>query len=306
MDALQKKELLCLLMSWFIENRLHKTTEVTLRFILSIFRKTIFLVLMCLSISVHASGPEALFFDVMNIDTDEYERLLNGIPMSIDPEMLEKAKQAIPGDINKRIEKERSRLIDSNFQNTEAAGDVSGKKHWQAGNALHKTSILKEDERIYIFISSSVPKETLRNYARDLDALGETRILMVMRGFIGGMTKVRPTLEILKGVIFKDENCDSEKCDAYHAQVHIDPLLFRRYGIEAVPAIVYARKIGGMDSTVSEGKKEGAEMGDYYMLYGDAALDGALEFINREAKAKSLDCLVFKLRRGGGYESTCK
>ncbi|MBI5642610.1 MAG: hypothetical protein HY954_03945 [Deltaproteobacteria bacterium] len=280
--------------------------EKTLRFTITVFLSNLLIALTCLPLFVHASGPEAISIDDINIDTGEYERLLKGMPMSIDPAMLEKAKQVIPGDINEKVERERFKLIERDFQNMEEAGGVSWKNQGQAGNALHDRAILKEDERIYIFISSSIPKETLRNYARNLDALGETRISMVMRGFVGGMTKARPTLEFLKGVLFKDGNCDSEKCDAYHAQVLIDPLLFRRYGIEAVPAIVYARKIGGMDSTVSEGVKKAAEMGDYYMLYGDAALDGALEFINREAKTKSLDCLVWKIRRGHYYERDCK
>lgn len=278
--------------------------EISLQFNMVIFRNVLFLALTCISLPVHASGPEAVSIDVMNIDTGEYERLLKGTPMSIDPEMLEKARQAIPGDINERVEKERSRLIDRDFRNTEAAGDVSGKNQKQAGSTPKGTAILKEDERIYIFISSSVPKETLRNYTRDLDALGEPQISIVMRGFVGGMTKVRPTLEFLKVVLLKDENCNSEKCEAYRATILIDPLLFRRYGIETVPAIVYAR--GVTDLTVSEKIKEGGETVDYYMLYGDAALDGALELIDRDAKAKSLDCLVWKLRRGEGYERNCK
>lgn len=246
---------------------------------------------MCLSNSVHASGPDAVSIDDMNIDTGEYERLLKGAPMSIDPEMLEKARQAIPDDINERVEKERSKLIEREFY---GIGGVSKKNQVQFGNALHGIAILKEDERIYIFVSSSVPKETLRNYARDIDSLGEPRISIVMRGFVGGMTKVRPTLEFLNGVLFKNENCDSNKCEAYQAPLLIDPLLFRHYGIKAVPAIVYAR-----------GEVEEGEAGDYYVLYGDAAFDGALEFINREARVGSLNCLLWKIKGGDDYEKDC-
>lgn len=275
--------------------------EKTLRFTVSIFRNSFFLALTCIAMSVHASGPEVISIDDINVDTGEYERLLKGVPMSIDPEMLEKAKQAIPGDINERVERERSQLIEKEFYGTDAADGVSGNK--QAGNAIQGTAILKEDERIYIFVSSSVPKDTLRNYARDIDRLGQPRMSIVMRGFVGGMTKVRPTLEFLRGVLFKNENCVSDECEAYQAPIIIDPLLFRRYGIEAVPAIVYAK--GVTDLTISEKIKEGGEPGDYYMLYGDAALDGALELIDREAGSGYLDCLVWKLRRGD-YESTCK
>lgn len=278
----------------------------TLRSLIAVFINGLFFVLMCQTLLVYASGPESLSIDDMNVDMSEYERFLKGVPMSVDPEMMEKAKQAIPGDISERVEKERSKLIEREFYGMDVAGGVPGESQGQAGHAHHGTAILKEDERIYIFISSSVPKETLRNYARDIDSLGQPRMSIVMRGFVGGMTKVRPTLEFLRGVLFKDENCDSDKCEAYRAPVLIDPSLFRRYGIEAVPAIVYARGVKGVDSTVSEGVKEVAETGDYYILYGDAVLDGALELINSEARSRSLDCLAWKIKRGGGYKSTCK
>ncbi len=280
--------------------------EKTLRSLIAVFINGLFFVLMCQTLLVHASGPESLSIDDMNVDTGEYERFLKGVPMSIDPEMLEKAKQAIPGDINERVEKERSKLIEREFYGMDAAGGVPGNNKGQAGHTRHGTAILKEDERIYIFVSSSVPKETLRNYARTLDGLGQHRMLIVMRGFVGGMTKVKPTLEFFRGVLFKDENCDSDKCEAYRAPVLIDPLLFRRYGIEAVPAVVYARGVRFTDSTVSEGVKAGVETGDYYVLYGDAALDGALEILTREVRSMSLDCLVWKIRRGDAYERDCK
>ncbi len=273
---------------------------------LFVFINGLFFVLTCLSSSVHASGHEGLSIDDIHVDTGEYERLLKGIPMSVDPEMLERAKQAVPGDINERVEKEKSRLIEKGYYGMDSADGVSKKTPGLIANAHSGTTILKEDERIYIFVSSSVPKDTLRNYARVLDELRQPRISMIMRGFVGGMTKVRPTLEFLRGLLFKDENCDSDKCEAYRAPVLIDPLLFRRYAIEAVPAIVYARGVRVMDSTVSEGIKEGAEAGDYYVLYGDVALDGALEIIHREARSGSLDCFVWKLRRGDGYERDCK
>lgn len=280
--------------------------EKTLRYLIAVFINGLFFVLMCQTLLVYASGPESLSIDDMNVDTGEYERFLKGVPMSVDQEMMEKAKQAIPGDISERVEKERSKLIEREFYGTDAPGGVHRNNQGQAGNTHHGTAILKEDERIYIFISSSVPKETLRNYAGDLDSLGQPRMSIVMRGFVGGMTKVRPTLKFLREVLFKDENCYSDKCEAYRAPVLIDPLLFRRYGIEAVPAIVYARGVKGVDSTVSEGVKEEVETKEHYILYGDAALEGALEVLNNEARVRSLDCLVWKLRRGEGYERDCK
>ncbi len=261
----------------------------TLRYSTAVIINGLFFVLTCLPLFAHASEPENFSIDDIQINTEEYEGLLKRIPMSIDPEMLEKAKQAIPGNINERVEKEKLKLIEKGYYGMDPADVVSEKRPGMADDThFSGTSIFKEDERIYIFVSSSVPKNTLRNYARVLDDLRQPRISMVMRGFVGGMTKVRPTLEFLRRVLFKDENCYADKCEVYRAPILIDPLLFRRYGIEDVPAVVYAKGVRVMDSTVSEGVKEGAETGDYKVLYGDTALDGALELINREVRSRLL------------------
>src|SRR4030067_3131709 len=108
--------------------------EKTLRSLIAVFINGLCFVLMCQTLLVHASGPEGLSIDDMTVDTGEYERLLKGVPMSIDPEMMKKAKQAIPGDINERVERERSQLIKREFYGTDAADGVSGDK--QAGNDI--------------------------------------------------------------------------------------------------------------------------------------------------------------------------
>lgn len=147
---------------------------------------------------------------------------------------------------------------------------------------------LQPDERIYLFVSSSVPMTTLRNYASDLSRLADPNISMVMRGMIGGMKYVRPTTEFVSKVIVKDANCKvfRERCDAHQVNFVIDPLLFRKYRITRVPAVVYAPRTGATEPDRSEGLTEPER--EFYVLYGDASLEYLLETVRRETKSRSL------------------
>lgn len=108
---------------------------------------------------------------------------------------------------------------------------------------------LGTNERIYLFISSSMPRETTRRYIADIDRLNMPAapigITVVMRGFIGGMKKAGPTLEFMRNILLKNQNCTDDGsrdgCEAYVVEVQIDPILFSQFGIEKVPALVYVR-----------------------------------------------------------------
>jgi type-F conjugative transfer system pilin assembly protein TrbC len=159
---------------------------------------------------------------------------------------------------------------------------------------------LSSDERVYLFVSSSVPLETLRNYAADMDKLGDPNISMVMRGFVNGMKYMKPTLDFLTKVILEDPGCDvkESKCAAHDINFMIDPLLFRMYEIEVVPAIVYARNVSVADTAMSEGAEGNAKVGDYYVLYGDVSLEYALELFHSETRSKSMERLLKAIRKG--------
>ena len=67
---------------------------------------------------------------------------------------------------------------------------------------------LGSDERIYLFISSSMPLQTVRNYAASVARLGDPGIVLVMRGFIEGMTKIQPTIRFIGTVLQRDPSCN--------------------------------------------------------------------------------------------------
>jgi len=197
----------------------------------------------------------------------------------------------------KKYEAEIERLKNTVFKDTLDAyyGEAKGnEKSSEIGGKL------PGKERIYLFISSSMPIWTLRKYAGDLDKLGDPRIVMVMRGFVGGMKYVKPTLAFVRKIVAKDPNCDSDKtkCEAYRVAMNIDPLLFRRYDISRTPAAVFVPDVRVMDASLSEGLEENAKVGDHFLLYGDASLDYILDAFHRESGAKSLERLRESLRGG--------
>jgi conjugal transfer pilus assembly protein TrbC len=160
-----------------------------------------------------------------------------------------------------------------------------------------QTGIMPAGGKVYIFVSSSVPLSTLRTYASELDRLDDPGVSMLLRGFVKGMKYFRPTLEFVSGIVVEESRCDfsSKICDRYNASISIDPLVFRKFGIESVPAVCYVR---GKDNEGDPENLKGAQ--DAYIVYGDHSLERALEIINKETKSIRLSDLIRKLR-GGFY-----
>ncbi len=154
---------------------------------------------------------------------------------------------------------------------------------------------LKDDERIYIFISSSMPLETIRNYAAAVSRMNDPKkIVLVMRGFIGGMQKIGPTTSFIADVLKEKASCDltvGEQCAMVNANVLVDPILFRRYGITQVPATVYARGVRVNIPDQSEGNED-VSVGSFWTVYGDAALEFNLEKIRQVSGSESLKRLA--------------
>ncbi len=211
----------------------------------------------------------------------------------------EAARRFYSAEYQKKIQAERERLKREKFS------DIGGSCAAKENKSTSRNTLLFPDERIYIFVSSSVPMATLRAYAQRLDRINDPNISMVMRGFVKGMKYFRPTLEFIRKVIVRNTACDAsvEQCDAYNVSITIDPVLFRKYGIKAVPAIAYARGVSLVDPTMSEGWDENLHGSpDAYVLYGDVSLEYALASMSRKARDNRLNDLVEELRSGGFYK----
>jgi len=202
-------------------------------------------------------------------------------------------------EYQKRLKSEKERIKKEVLSNLKGYRDY--KDALNEEKTPIKRGVLKKDERIYLFVSSSIPEEVIRRYIRDIDLLQEPNIKIVMRGFIGGIKYIRPTMKYISGLLKKDEDCDllKDNCELYNTSINIDPLLFRRYGIERVPAVVYVMGVSPVDAHLSEGIERNTKiMGKAYRVYGDASLEYILSYINREAKSKSLDELIERFREG--------
>ncbi len=151
---------------------------------------------------------------------------------------------------------------------------------------------LPEDERIYIFISSSLPINTLINYARAIDSINEERIAMVLRGCVTGCNKIMPTANFVRSIVNPSEG------EELKVDVVIDPFLYRLYNISQVPAIVYARNVTTINLEASEGNLDNLKgKPSSFVLLGDVGLDYALQHINAVAKSSSLEDVIEGLRK---------
>ncbi|MDO3380347.1 type-F conjugative transfer system pilin assembly protein TrbC [Geoalkalibacter halelectricus] len=156
--------------------------------------------------------------------------------------------------------------------------------------------ILGSDERVYVFVSSSMPLAALRNYAADISRLQEDNVVMVLRGFVGGAQKMGPTMEFIESVLRVSEDCPLAQtgCEGRNVHITVDPLLFERYGVERVPAVVVARGVQSQDEAQSEGKDEVA-VREHFTVSGDARLGYALELVRRESSSPWLVALQERL-----------
>lgn len=157
-----------------------------------------------------------------------------------------------------------------------------------------KPSFLASDERLYLFISSSMPVATLRNYAAAIDKIESGGVVIVMNGLIGDIADIKPTLSFIHGILMIDPACQGSTCKAFQIGIEIDPLLFRLYNITTVPAIVYATGVS-TDPEQSEGKNAAA---NGYKISGDVSLEYALEQILAKSKSPSIRSLLKHLQKG--------
>ena len=162
------------------------------------------------------------------------------------------------------------------------------------------TGGLGANERIYVFLSSSIPTETLRRYTSAAGALGDRNVRFVMRGFIGGAKYMKPTLRFVKDLLLEDPGCDPLKstCRTYDTAVIIDPMLFERYHITRVPAFVYATVSDLKDPEKSEGLESNINIRAFHTVYGDVNFEYVLEAFEKETHSAGVSALLAGLRKG--------
>jgi type-F conjugative transfer system pilin assembly protein TrbC len=155
-------------------------------------------------------------------------------------------------------------------------------------------------ERLILFISSSMPLSVLRTYVKNIDALNDPNVMMVLKGFVGGMQTVRPTLDFLEQLMVRERDCrlsEGKPCDVYDGNIQIDPLLFSRFGIQQVPAVAYVRSVKMIDARQSMALEGNLSQEiDAVVVYGDASLEYSLERIFDETGSPIIKKAVQTLR----------
>lgn len=138
---------------------------------------------------------------------------------------------------------------------------------------------LAENEKLYLFFSSSIPDETIHTYLAAMEGLEESDMTMVMKGFVPD-ERGRYLIRIAQ----KDQSCRDRMqqknpvaCERFKTPIKIQPSLFDRYMVTQVPAVVYEHE------------------GQAWKITGDAELAYLVERINQEAKSPGLSSLVTAL-----------
>jgi len=194
-------------------------------------------------------------------------------------------------EFQERVQKERGRLQQEVFgapagmqKNYYADANGSGQ-----GAAPH----LQPDERVYLFVSSSMPEATLRAYVRDIGALRDKNISIVMRGFIGGVQNGLPTVKFMTDLLKQDPQCTGSNCALNEANFEIDPNLYRRFKPERVPALVYVKGVHSVDPDASEGIDGNVPpSSSFWMIYGDASFGYLLSRVADDAQSPSLEAMA--------------
>ena len=155
-------------------------------------------------------------------------------------------------------------------------------------DAADPTNPALSAHRLYVFVSASMPLSALRNYARDLE--GVPGATLVLRGCVDGCARLGPSAGFGARVLREDTDCEGPRCPMRRTALAIDPLLFRRYGVERVPTVVLAE---GVDAPghCSEGNEGETRVADWHVVRGDASLPFVLQSLLNAGVAGAGDFL---------------
>jgi len=148
------------------------------------------------------------------------------------------------------------------------------------------------NDRLFICISQSMPMNEIRSYVRQVAYLGDKDIVFVLRGFIGGVKYIKPTIRFFYNATKKDPNCSGlVNCKLYSVVFDVNPLVFRKYKIDRVPAFVFVPNYHRITHS-NFNKDDGA-----YVLYGDVSLKYAIELLYKNSKYIRLKQMLDQYRQ---------
>lgn len=136
-------------------------------------------------------------------------------------------------------------------------------------------------ESVYLFLSSSMPEAVVNRYLIDIGRTGDQRISPVLFGLPQGMGNKRFNAAYFSRVMQTDLGCrerPDSPCQRLEMPVRVNPMVFARYSITEVPALVYDN---GQDA---------------WSIPGDAELAHLLEKVAKAANSPAVADISARLR----------
>ena len=164
------------------------------------------------------------FFIITNSTQNFYN------PKTINPYYEEAVKEAesLLNEVGKQYGFEE--LIPQQIETENQTQAISKKQKWPPVT-----------RKFYVFISSSIPEITLRNYAQQalkLRAEKGWHFTFVMQGFVNGMRKIKPTIKWILKWNLKEPHKPLSKTNYLIAPVEVNPVLVQKHNIVSVPALI--------------------------------------------------------------------
>jgi type-F conjugative transfer system pilin assembly protein TrbC len=146
--------------------------------------------------------------------------------------------------------------------------------------------------RVVVALSSSMPEAMLTSYMQQLDRRPES--LVVLRGFVGGAHKVKPTGLLMEKI--RRKVAGDPQRGHYRVETVVDPLFFEQLGIDKVPAVAYLEGVQSLAHCNQEDYSKAT------VIYGAGSIEAALKEA-RKAGAAVPDRVIAQYR-GIGWEHT--
>lgn len=265
------------------------------------FKKNIiFICFICLSFSL------AYAEDVFKTN----EKINEGIELGADEVNLKRVPEEILRDAEKSIElmnkttKKDSINIMKSMDFNSDTGVITFNKDYKTDKDLSNGKIIKSnkyfnsDERLYIFISSSMPINILKTYCKSVHDLGISQnAIFILRGCVNGggyngCKHFKPTIDFIKSFISNNKKEIDKTC-----KVWIDPVLFKRYEVKEVPTFVYANNVVKNIELGSEGNFNLLKKTPiFYKSIGDWSLLYHIEELKKYSQTDSLNKIFNEMK----------
>lgn len=199
---------------------------------------------------------------------------------------IKEGEKYITPEIRDKIKRDKTDLEDIIIANTPALKKEP--KEELKGNLQRNDEY--RDKQLFVFVSSSMPAEIIRNYIQLTENVRQNTIF-VIKGFIGGIKKFKPTFDWVTRTLCDDAPAGSSEC--LEASIDINPTLFKEFNVDVVPSILYLPegvKPCACDGSESEPNKP------HYLSKGDAPIDYHLTKMAEVESKHRAEIIKFKKR----------